>query len=68
MLNMDFQHLVMQYTTVVLSHVGYKGHKFTGQHGHRKAGWESFTCGCTSATSCYRAVLLWVLMCLLIML
>lgn len=55
MLNMDFQHLVMQYATVVLSHVGYKGHKFTGQHGHGKAGWQSFICGCTRATSCYRA-------------
>lgn len=35
--NMGFWHQVMQYTTVILSHVGYKDHKFTGQHGHGKA-------------------------------
>lgn len=53
--NMGFWHRVMQYTTVILSHVGYKDHKFTGQHGHGEAEWGSFTCGCTSATRCYIA-------------
>lgn len=52
---MGFWCPVMQYTTVALFHVGYKDHKFTGQHGHGKAGSGSFTCGCSSATSCYVA-------------
>lgn len=47
---------VMQYATVSLSHIGYKNHKFTGQHGHGKAGSGSFTCGCSSTTSSYTAV------------